>query len=129
MSAGKDPASCGQGASYQGEDRELLIALLEAAFDYRGDVTLFLEGGERLLGYLSNRDFRTAEPFVELLLEREHRPQRIPLARVKGVELTGKDPALGKSWETWLRKYKAKLEAEARGEKVGSIGLFPEALD
>lgn len=125
-------ATAGSGSEAGGglaSSPQLLRAALEAAFDYRGDVTLTLDGGEKLTGYLSNREFSGGEPFVDLLQASAARPQRIPLGRVQGVELSGKDTASGKSWETWLKKYRSKLEAEARGEKVEAIGLFPEALE
>lgn len=122
MSAGE---GFGQGARYEGSDPELLQSAIEAAFDYRGDVTLILERGEELKGYVSNRRLDSAPRYVEILLPDEPRPRRVPLESLRGVAFTGKDTASGKSWETWLRKYRAKMEAEARGEKVESIGLFP----
>ena len=107
----------------------MLAAAIEAAFDYRGDVTLLLAGGRELKGYLSNRELQGAQPFVEMLLPDAPRPRRVPLAEVRGIALHGKDPASGKSWETWIKKYKSKREAEARGEAVEALGLFPEPLD
>lgn len=129
MAEGPLNPSFGQGARYEGDDPELLEAAIEAAFDYRGDVTLILRDGSELKGYVSNRSFKAPEPHVDVLLPDAPRPRRIPLKDVRGVAFSGKDPASGKSWETWIRKYKAKLEAEARGEKVGTIGLFPEPLE
>ncbi len=119
----------GQGFRYEGTDGALLAAAVEAAFDYRGDVTLMLAGGAELKGYLSNRELGGPGPFVEVLLPDAARPRRVPLAELRGVALHGKDPASGKSWETWIKKYKSKREAEARGEAVEAIGLFPEPLD
>ena len=122
-------ASFAQGSRYEGTDRELIAAALEAAFDYRGDVSLTVEGLGPITGYVSNRCLDGAEPFVEIFLASEPRPRRIALGQIHGVAFTGKDTASGKSWETWLRKYRTKLEAEARGEKVAAIGLFPESLE
>ena len=119
----------GQGYRYEGSDPVLLAAALEVAFDYRGDVTLIVEGGAELKGYLSNRDLGAVQPFVEILPPEAPRPRRLPLAEIRGVVLHGKDPATGKSWETWIKKYKSKREAVARGEAVEAIGLFPEPLD
>ena len=119
----------GQGYRYEGTDTTLLAAAIEAAFDYRGDVTLLVAGGAELKGYLSNRDLAASEPFVEILQPESARPRRLRLAEVRGVVLHGKDPASGKSWETWVKNYKANREAEARGETVAAIGLFPEPLD
>ena len=43
---------------------------VEEAFHYRGDVTVTLQSGEALVGFLFNREFSPASgaPFVELLL-------------------------------------------------------------
>jgi hypothetical protein len=129
MSAVAGETQFGQGARYDGDDPALLMAALEAAFDYRGDVTLILHGGEELKGYLSNRSWKGAEPFVDILAPDAVRPRRVPCRSIRGVSFSGRDTASGKSWETWLSKYKAKMEAEARGEKVERIGLFPDALE
>src|SRR2546422_5435272 len=119
----------GQGARYEGDDPEALSAAIEAAFDYRGDVTLLLRTGAQIQGYLSNRNREASEPFVEMFPADGSKPQRIPYRLVRGISFTGRDTAAGKSWETWLKKYRAKKEAEARGEKGESLGLFPEALE
>ncbi len=130
MSTPVDPrAAFTQGCRYDGTDPELLAAAIEAAFDYRGDVTITVDGVGPLTGYLSNRNLECSDSFIEIFLSNDSRPRRIPFAKLRGVAITGKDTASGKSWETWLRKYRDKLEAEARGEKVGSIGLFPESLE
>ncbi len=118
-----------QGVRYEGDDPVVLRAAIDAAFDYRGDVTILLQAGEEVRGYLSNRNLKAVEPYVEILLADAVRPRRIPYRSVRGVAFTGRDPASGKSWETWLKKYKAKIEAERRGEKVDAIGLFPDALE
>lgn len=108
-----------------------LAEAIEAAFDYRGDVTLFLEGeGEgELRGYLSNRDGRAPEPYLDLHPADGSSPRRIPYSSIRGIAFTGRDTAAGKSWETWVKKYRAKKEAEERGESVEQVGLYPESLD
>jgi len=115
-----------QGARYQGNDPQILAAALNAAFDYRGDVTLYLRGGEEVQGYLSNRNPQAPQPYVEIFPSDGSRLRRILYQAISGIAFTGRDTAAGKSWETWLKKYKAKKEAEARGEKTELIGLFPD---
>ena len=44
--------------------------------------------------------------------------------QIAGLAFTGRDPAAGKSWETWLKKYR---EKKAAGEK--NIGIEAEKLD
>ena len=82
-----------------------------------------------MTGYLSNRDFTGTEPFIQLFPADSSPRREIPLGEVRGVVFSGRDTAEGKSWQTWLKAYQAKKEAEGRGEQVDSIDLFPEALD
>ncbi|RMG16752.1 MAG: hypothetical protein D6731_05500 [Planctomycetota bacterium] len=67
---------------------------IEAAFDYRGDVTVTLAGGEQIVGFLFNRDLRPAReaPYVELFLPAGGR-RKIEVARIESVALTGRDHA------------------------------------
>ena len=127
--AGRD---YGQGFSWTEDDPGSLEDVVEAAFDYRGDVTLLLGDGEELAGYLANRSIGEAaggEPWIEVFPAIGGPRRRISLAGIRGLVFSGKDVASGKSWETWLKKYTERKEALARGEEVENIDLFPEALD
>lgn len=106
-----------------------LPEILEAAFDYRGDVTIELASGEAVCGYLFNRDARAEEPFVDLYLADSDGRRRILYRDIRGVRFSGKDTASGKSWETWVKQFTEKRAARERGEEVGQIGLQPEPLD
>jgi hypothetical protein len=123
------PASYAQGYRWEGDDPEVLARAIEAAFDYRGDVTLLLRSGGELSGYLSNRNGAAPEPFLELFPAAGGPMRRLLYRELRGIAFTGRDTAAGKSWETWLKKYQAKKAAEARGEAVESLGLFPEPLE
>ena len=123
-----DDASARQGDEWRGDDREELKAVIEEAFDYRGNITLHLRDGVELAGYLFNREIDGDASYVELFgVDEAH--HRIDYAQIQAVAFSGRDTAAGKSWETWVKKYNAKKEAEARGENVGSIDLFPDELD
>ncbi len=74
---------------------------IEAAFDYRGDVTLTLTGGVMLVGYVFNRDFAPHPtlregPFVEVFLP-DGQKRKLELGRIEAVDLTGKDHAATES--------------------------------
>ena len=118
-----------QGYAVRGASPEDLEQAIEAAFDYRGDVTLYLEDGSELRGYIANRNVRAPEPFLDLHPSDGSSVRRIPYGRLEGMAFTGRDTAVGKSWETWVKKYRAKKDAEARGEKVERVGLYPDSLD
>ena len=66
---------------------------IEAAFDFRGHVTVHLRDGEPVVGYLYNRDLAAAEPFVELYLKGDGASEKLAVARIERIELTGKDHA------------------------------------
>ena len=84
-------------------DAETLAEVVEHAFDYRGDVTLDLDDGRRIDGYLFNRNRDVAEPFVQMYERGEATPSTIPYARIRAVRFTGKDTAAGNSYAAWLR--------------------------
>ena len=76
---------------------------LRVAFEYRGDVTLLLDDDSRVEGYLSN----LSEDTLHLWCRGETAQLEIPTRHVKHVELTGRDTASGKSWQTWMKKQEA----------------------
>ena len=103
--------SFSEGYLWDGRDRESLHSVLAAALDYRGDVTLSLDTGEEVEGYLFTRESGCGEPFV-LVLPSSGAPRRkIPCASIQAVAFTGKDAAAGKSWESWLKRTRAKLSS------------------
>ena len=67
--------------------------LVERAFHYRGDVTLWTDDGGSVTGYLFNRNSRAAEPFVQLFETRTGREVSIPYRNITGLEFTGRDAA------------------------------------
>jgi hypothetical protein len=89
-----------------------IVALIDKAFDYRGDVTLDLNDGTQVVGFLSNRypsgtpSDRT--PRVEMMLADRDDKLIIKYADIRDVRFTGEDTAAGKSWEEWQAKQAAK---------------------
>ncbi len=103
-----------------------LRAALDAAFNYRGDVTITRKDGTKIEGYVFDR--RTG-PTLETSLVRvmpkdTDEKLSIPYSDVAALAFTGRDTAAGKSWEAWVKKY---WEKRAAGEK--GIALHPESLD
>ncbi len=96
-----------------------LIADIEKAFDYRGDVTLRLKDGRAIVGFLSNREVKGAhrcpDPFVEMMLQGQTEKTLIKYSEIQSVALTGEDTAAGKSWEDWMAKEKAGGKAADKG--------------
>ena len=69
-----------------------LIADIEKAFDYRGDVTLTLKDGKSVVGFLSNREpkgtSRCREPFVEMMIAGNDEKQLVKYAEISRVEFS-----------------------------------------
>jgi hypothetical protein len=72
---------------------------IEAAFDYRGFVTVTRRDGTTVVGYLYNRDARQ----VDLLDETATRRLQIPVEDVAAIALTGEDAA-AKAQAIWQRR-------------------------
>jgi hypothetical protein len=104
---------------------ELRIAL-EKAFDYRGDVTLTLKDNSKIEGYIFDRSTGAslAASYVRVLLKDSSQRQKISYADIAALAFTGRDPAAGKSWEAWVKKY---WEKKTTGE--GGLSLQPESLE
>ncbi|QDU33527.1 hypothetical protein KS4_15770 [Poriferisphaera corsica] len=86
---------------------------IDTAFDYRGDVTLTTSGGNAYKGYLYNRDDSASEPYAMMMLKAGGE-QKIIYADITALTFSGKDPAAGKTWESWLKRYaEKKLKGEA----------------
>lgn len=99
---------------------------LEKAFDYRGDVTVTTKDGKKIEGYIFDRAAgpTLATSFVRILPKDSNQRQKIAYADIAALAFSGRDPAAGKSWEAWVRKY---WEKKSTGE--GGASLQPESLD
>jgi hypothetical protein len=90
-----------------------LAAVIELAFDYRGDVTLELTSGAAIEGYVFNRDAGGSPPTLQVFPKHESGVRVVPYADVQAIAFTGKDTASGKSWEAWAAKKESQRRAEA----------------
>ncbi len=102
-------------------------AALDKAFDYRGDVTLTLRTGERVEGYIFDRQCvgpRLEECLVRLFPKDRNEKISVSYADIAGIEFSGRDMASGRNFELWIQKYRQKKE---RGER--DILLDPEPMD
>lgn len=116
-----DSASSLEGREFKPASLEETIESVELAFDYRGDVTLTLQSGESVTGYIFNRQILTDGSYLELFSADRPDARRISYLDIATIAFTGEDTANGKSWETWVSKKEserqeeaARLEADAR---------------
>jgi hypothetical protein len=108
-------------------------AVIEKAFDYRGDVTITRKNkddgknndGSEITGYLFDRRIGPTleSSVVRLMLATGERPT-VSYSEIAAIAFTGRDTAAGKSYEAWVRKY---WEKRAKGET--NISIEPEALE
>jgi len=101
-------------------------AVIEKAFDYRGDVTITRKGGGEVTGYLFDRRVGTTlvNSVVRLIVANSNERPAISYSEIAAIAFTGRDTAAGKSYEAWVKKY---WEKRAAGEK--NISIEPEALE
>ncbi len=70
---------------------------VEAAYDYRGYVTVLLRSGEILEGFVYNREF--ANPlagesnYIDLFVKSSGENRRCPISDIQSIALTGEDCA------------------------------------
>jgi len=107
-------------------------AVIEKAFDYRGDVTITHKNkekeaeGAQITGYLFDRRAGPTleSSFVRLMLANSNERPSIPYSEIAAIAFSGRDTAAGKSYEAWVKKY---WEKRAKGEK--NISIEPEELE
>jgi len=99
---------------------------LEKAFDYRGDVTLTRKDGTKIEGYVFDRIAGSTlqSSFVRVMPKDGADRLKIPYSDIAALAFSGRDPAAGKSWEAWVRKY---WEKKAVGGEGAS--LHPDSLE
>src|SRR5712691_9409945 len=99
---------------------------LEKAFDYRGDVAITKKDGSKIDGYIFDRvtGATLESSYVRILPRDANQRVKISYAEIAALAFSGRDPAAGKSWEAWVRKY---WEKKSSGE--GNLTLQPDSLE
>jgi hypothetical protein len=105
---------------------EEIRSALEKAFDYRGDVTITRKDGAKIEGYIFDRvtGANLNSSFVRVLPRDSNQRVKISYADIAALAFSGRDPAAGKSWEAWVRKYWSKKTTGS-----GDLSLQPESLE
>jgi len=106
------PVVVGSGGLSRGDTAEATPAVLRQAFDYRGDVTLTLDDGTALEGYVAN----LSETQLALWHRGATAAESVDTARVRRVAFSGRDTAEGRSFETWLREWE-----DTHGRRPGAV--------
>ncbi len=115
-----------QGFKVDRADPDLLRRALDEAFHYRGDVTITLRNGGKMIdGYLFDRKegVDLASSCVRVIPNDSNERLTISYDQIDAVEFSGKDAAAGKTWENWLKRY---VEKRLKGE---AASIESESLD
>jgi len=93
---------------------------LEKAFDYRGDVTLTQKDGTKIDGYIFDRvsGATLSASFVRILPKNGTGRLKVAYSEIAALAFSGRDPAAGKSWEAWVRKYWEKKQSGTEGASL-----------
>ena len=99
---------------------------LEKAFDYRGNVTITRKDGSVVEGYIFDRrtGHTLSDSIVRIIPVSSREKLSLPYSEIAALKFSDRDPAAGKSFEAWVRKY---WEKRAAGEK--NIQITPEVLE
>lgn len=121
MTADKPPSSEPQnleGREFRPSNDAERRQAVDVAFDYRGDVTLELTSGEKIEGYIFNRNASASLPVLQLFPKDQAGTRVVPYADIATIAFTGEDTASGKSWEAWVKKKESERKAEAEQSKA-----------
>jgi hypothetical protein len=93
---------------------------IEKAFDYRGDVTLTQKDGTQIEGYIFDRvgGATLSASFVRILPKNGSGRVKIAYSDIAALAFSGRDPAAGKSWEAWVKKYWEKKQVGGPGASL-----------
>ena len=114
-----------QGTAISGDDPEQLRTALDQAFDYRGDITVVRRDGLEITGFLFDRrsEGTVEASVVRILPPGDDERVEISYSQIAEVRFSGRDPAAGRSWENWVRRY---AEKKLAGEEAS---IQSETLD
>lgn len=112
-----------EGSDVTMSDEAQRAQVIDQAFDYRGDVSVFTDDGREIKGYLFDRKGKGEAREVRILPSNGGERINVPYRAITRIAFTGKDTAFGRSWEAWVRKHE-KLKAAGK-----EASLFAEELE
>src|SRR5213080_4249858 len=107
-------ASSLEGRVFRPATANELAEAVELAFDYRGDVTLQLQSGETIEGYLFNRDSTGVRPSVQIYPKGSQGIRQVLYAEVATIAFTGRTPPLDSPGRPGWRKNPRSVEPRLR---------------
>lgn len=119
----EDIPEASQGMTLQMGDVEQTRAALELTRDYRGDTTIHLKNGESINGFVFDVEGMSLDDLaLRLDLPKDSQRKTLLASQISHIELDGRDPAAGKSWEKWVMRYaEKKLAGQAASIESESL--------
>ncbi|MEM7229333.1 MAG: hypothetical protein AAF432_11025 [Planctomycetota bacterium] len=121
-----DAITAHQGLVADSADPIRLDAIIDHAVNYRGDVQITVHStGDIIEGFAFDRaPARDGQPsMLRVMPKNDDAKIAISCDDIARLELTGKDTAAGKSFETWVKKY---VEKKLAGQ---TASIESESLD
>lgn len=128
MSGGKRPGSW-EGKRFEIRTETERAEVFVVATDYRGDVTLDLQSGESLAGYVFANEPEAETPHLRLFPADSDTKRSVEHREIVALAFTGADKAFGQSWEHWVKRWEKARELMEQGLDPGEFEPQPEALD
>ena len=96
--------------------------LVERAFQYRGDVTVWTHEGGAVTGYLFNRNTRVDEPFVQLFATGSGEEIVVPYRNIADIQFTGRDAASAsvRHYEDFQRQRESPSRPDPPADRAGT---------
>lgn len=120
-----DQTAIKEGDALDASDPSRLLASLDAIRDFRGDVTLVLNEGSTVEGFVFDVIVGTdlGSCVLRLLVPGDATRRSVAGRDIAAIRITGRDAAAGKTWENWVRRY---AEKRLAGERAS---IESETLD
>lgn len=109
-----------EGVELRPKNSEEVANAVDLAFDYRGDVTIQLQSGEVIEGYVFDRHAEVHQPFLQFFPKDLPGTRKIFYQDIAAVIFSGEDTAFGKSWQDWVKKKSEESERLARRSEIES---------
>ncbi len=111
-----ETTSIREGDALDASDQARLLDSLDAIRDFRGDVTLVLNGDATVEGFVFDvivgSDFGSCA--LRLLVPGDANRRTVAGHEIAAIRISGRDAAAGKTWENWVRRYAQKRLAGER---------------
>ena len=112
-----------QSAVFWINSEEEMRNAVDAAFEYRGDVSILLDDNTVINGFVFDRRLgSTGASSVVRVIPTQWKADTekritISCSRIRAIKFSGRDAADGLTWEAWVERYRRKQKQKADSNK------------